>query len=73
MGTTVDTPETAGDVYNKLRHKEPLYFRCLVEVFKAWCKKTGKTPSPSALVIRARLVGGVPELSNTLGIRRLVE
>jgi hypothetical protein len=28
---------------NKLRDKEPLYYRCLVEVFKAWCRKTQNT------------------------------
>ena len=47
MGKSVDDPETAADVYNTLRDKEPLYYRCLVEVFKAWCKKTENTPSPS--------------------------
>jgi hypothetical protein len=47
MGKAVDAPETAGDVLNKLRDKEPLYYRCLVEVFKAWCKKTENTPCQS--------------------------
>jgi hypothetical protein len=27
---------------------QPLYYRCLVEVFKAWYKKTGPFPSPAA-------------------------
>ncbi len=49
MGKAVDTPETADDVHNNLRGKEPLYYRCLVEVFKAWCKKTEKTPSVQAM------------------------
>jgi hypothetical protein len=40
MGKVVDNPEMAGDVYNMLRDKEPLYYRCLVEVFKKWVKKT---------------------------------
>ena len=48
MGKAVDAPETVGDVYDKLRDREPLYFRCLVEVFKSWVKRTAETPSPSA-------------------------
>jgi hypothetical protein len=40
MGKAVDAPGTAGDVLDKLREKEPLYYRCLVEVFKAWLRKT---------------------------------
>jgi len=47
MGKAVDAPETAEGVLNKLRDKEPLYYRCLVEVFKAWCKKTENTPCQS--------------------------
>jgi hypothetical protein len=43
MGKAVDAPETAEDVYNKLRDKEPTFYRCLVEVFKAWCRKTQNT------------------------------
>ena len=50
MGKSVDAPETAEDVYNKLRDKEPLYYRCLVEVFKAWCRKTQKTVSPPEIL-----------------------
>ena len=50
MGKAVDAPETAVDVYDKLRDKEPLYFRLLVEVFKAWVKKTEKTPSPEEIL-----------------------
>jgi hypothetical protein len=42
MGRAVDNPEIAGDVDNRLREKEPLYYRCLVEVFKTWVKKTEK-------------------------------
>jgi hypothetical protein len=30
--------------------KEPLYYRCLVEVFKSWCKKTEKIDSGSEIV-----------------------
>ena len=50
MGKAVDAPETAGDVLNKLMDKEPLYYRCLVEVFKAWCKKSEKIDSPSEIL-----------------------
>ena len=57
MGMTVDAPETDGDVLNKLMEKEPLYYRCLVEVFKVWCKKTDKTDSQSEIVPE------VPEVS----------
>jgi hypothetical protein len=46
MGKSVDTPETVGDVFNRLRDREPLYYHCLVEVFKTWHKKTGPRPSP---------------------------
>jgi len=42
MGKAVDTPETADKVLENLRDKEPLYYRCLVEVFKAWVRKTEK-------------------------------
>ena len=47
MGKAVDAPETASDMFDKLRDREPLYFRCLVEVFRAWVNKTEHTPSPS--------------------------
>ena len=50
MGKAVDAPETAVDVLNKLKEKEPLFYRCLVEVFKAWCRKTEKIDSPSEIV-----------------------
>ena len=54
MGKAVDDPETADDVFNKLRDKEPLYYRCLVEVFKTWCKKTEKTPSVQAVALEGQ-------------------
>jgi hypothetical protein len=50
MGKAVDAPEMVGDVYNKLIDKEPIYYRCLVEVFKAWCRKTEKTASPPEIL-----------------------
>jgi hypothetical protein len=54
MGKAVDAPETADDVLNTLRDKEPLYYRCLVEVFKAWVKKTTKTPAASEILPEAQ-------------------
>jgi hypothetical protein len=54
MGKAVDNPETAEDVYNQLRDKEPLYYRCLVEVFKAWVKKTEKAPAASEILPEAQ-------------------
>ena len=54
MGKAVDAPETADDVLEKLREKEPLCYRCLVEVFKAWCKKTEKTPSVQAVALEGQ-------------------
>ena len=50
MGKAVDAPETAGIVYNKLYEKEPVYYRVLVEVFKAWCMKTENTRSASDII-----------------------
>ena len=50
IGKAVDAPETAAGLYNKLRDREPLYFRLLVEVFIAWVKKTEKTPSPEEIL-----------------------
>ena len=50
MGKAVDAPETADDVLYKLMDKEPVYYRCLVEVFKAWCRKTQKTVSPPEIL-----------------------
>jgi hypothetical protein len=49
MGKAVDAPETAEDVLFKLKDKEPLFYRCLVEVFKAWYRKTDKTPGVQAV------------------------
>ena len=54
MGKAVDAPETVDDVLNTLRDKEPLYYRCLVEVFKAWVKKTKKTPAASEILPEAQ-------------------
>ena len=51
MGKAVDAPETSEDVYTKLVEKEPLYYRCLVEVFKAWYRKTQKTVSPPEIPV----------------------
>ncbi len=50
MGKAVDAPEMVGDVYNKLIDKEPVCYRCLVEVFKAWYRKTEKTVRPPEIL-----------------------
>jgi hypothetical protein len=50
MGKAVDDRGTAGDVLDKLRAKEPIYFRCLVAVFKAWLRKTENTVSVAEIV-----------------------
>ena len=50
MGKAVDAPDTAEDVHAKLIDKEPIYYRCLVEVFKAWCRKMDKTRSASEIL-----------------------
>jgi len=49
MGKALKSPDTALDVYNKIKEKEPLYYRCLVEVFKVWLKKTAKRSSAEAI------------------------
>ena len=50
LGKGVESPEAAEAMYTKLREREPLFVRCLVEVFKAWHSKTTHTAS-SPLVI----------------------
>ena len=50
-GKAVDAPETAVDMLNKLRDKEPIYYRCVVEVFKAWCRKTENTSAVENVLI----------------------
>ena len=50
MGKAADAPDTAEDVYTKRTEKEPLYYRCLVEVFKAWCRKTQNTRKESEIL-----------------------
>ena len=57
MGKAAETPETAHDMLNSICEREPLYFRCLVEVFKTLCRKTAHTPGPSE---------GLPEVSGVL-------
>jgi hypothetical protein len=67
MGKAVDAPETATDVYDKLRDKEPLYFRLLVEVFKAWYRKTEKTVSPPEILPVAQDVS-ITDLKEQLNV-----
>ena len=50
MGKAVDAPETAEDVLYKLKDKEPLFYRCPVEVSKAWWRQTQKTVSPPEIL-----------------------
>ena len=51
MGKTVDQPpEHAELMFNRLFAMETLYFRCLVEVFRAWYKKTGHPITASAIL-----------------------
>ena len=50
MGKAGDAPETTDDVLYRLMDKEPVYSRCLVEVFKAWCRKTQQTVRPPEIV-----------------------
>ena len=68
MGKAVDAPETATDVYDKLRDKEPLYFRLLVEVFKSWVKKTEQTPTPSEILPEVQEVS-ITDLKEQLTVR----
>ena len=49
LGKAVETPEAAFAMYEKLKEREPIYVRCLVEVFKAWHKKTAPTPSSATI------------------------
>ena len=48
IGKAVETPEAASEMYQQLHERDPLYFRLLVEVFRAFVKRTTETPSPSA-------------------------
>jgi hypothetical protein len=49
MGKAVDAPEMVDDVLEKLMDKEPLCYRCLVEVFKAWVRKTEKVSADAGV------------------------
>jgi hypothetical protein len=45
MGKSVDEPREDVDLmYSTLATRETLYFRCLVEAFRAWYKKTQPPP-----------------------------
>lgn len=48
MGKAVDAPETIPEVYDRLRAKEPLFYRLFVEVFMAYLRKTERLPTASA-------------------------
>ena len=64
MGKAVDAPETADDVLYKLMDKEPVYYRCLVEVFKAWCRKTQKTVSAPEILAEGVSITDLKEQLN---------
>jgi hypothetical protein len=67
MGKAVDAPETAEDVLFKLKDKEPLFYRCLVEVFKAWCRKTQNTISASETLPEVQNVS-ITDLKDQLNV-----
>jgi hypothetical protein len=67
MGKAVDAPEMVGDVYNKLIEKEPVCYRCIVEVFKAWYRKTEKTVSPPEILPVAQDVS-ITDLKEQLNV-----
>ena len=50
IGKAVETPEAAFAMYEKLKEREPIYVRCLVEVFKTWHRKTAHTSSPEEIL-----------------------
>ena len=56
IGKALDTPDTASDVYNKINEREPLYYRCLVDVFKVWLRKTQKRSSGEAIAAKGQEV-----------------
>jgi hypothetical protein len=45
MGKALEQPpEQAELMYSRLYATEPMYYRCLVEVFRAWYRKTREPP-----------------------------
>ena len=50
IGKAVETPEAAFAMYEKLKEREPIYVRCLVEAFKTWHRKTAHTSSPEEIL-----------------------
>ena len=64
MGKAVDAPETANDVLYRLKDTEPVYYRCLVEVFKAWCRKTQKTVSAPEILAEGVSITDLKEQLN---------
>lgn len=65
MGKTVDAPETIAEVYDKLREKEPLFFRLFVEVFKAYLRKTERLPPTESATV-SDAVAGAEAVSSVL-------
>lgn len=65
MGKAItDTPEEAEHMFNRLTAKETLYFRCLVEVYREWYKKS-RQPSTVGPVDEFGLAITVPVESQT--------
>ena len=48
IGKAVETPEAAAEMYTQLQNRDPLYVRCLVEVFRAYHDRTALAPAASA-------------------------
>ena len=57
IGKALDTPDAAWDVYDKINEREPLYYRCLVDVFKVWLRKTQKRSSGEAIAAKIAAEG----------------
>lgn len=48
IGKAVETPEAAAEMYTQLQNRDPLYVRCVVEVFRAYHDRTALAPAASA-------------------------
>jgi len=67
MGKSVDAPREDADLmYSTLATRETLYFRCLVEAFRAWYKKTQPAPAVQKVDEFGQPIPAVPEESKPL-------
>ena len=48
IGKAVETPEAAAEMYTQLQNRDPLYVRCVIEVFRAYHDRTALAPAASA-------------------------